>query len=74
MNQNDPTAEMTVEQVSHRWPQTIPVFRHFVEACVGCSLAPFCTLHEAAEEFDLPVETLLDELSKVIGGESQKDS
>jgi hybrid cluster-associated redox disulfide protein len=66
MDKTEPTAEMTIEQVSIRWPQTIPVFRHYIEACVGCSLAPFCTVREAASEFDLSLDDLLSDLRKSI--------
>jgi hybrid cluster-associated redox disulfide protein len=61
------TADMTVEEVSARWPQAVPVIRHYAEACVGCSLAPFCTLAEAAREFGVDLDRFLSDLKMITG-------
>ncbi len=60
------TADKTVDEVLALWPQTVSVFRHYAEACVGCSLAPFCTVEEAAAEYNIPVEKFVHELQSVV--------
>lgn len=57
-------ADMTVEAVMQRWPQTIRIFRHHTEACVGCSLGSFCTVAEAAREYGLTTHDLVSELRR----------
>ncbi len=59
-------ADLTVAEVQDRWPQTIIVFRDHAAACVGCDLAPFCTLTEAAVEFQLEIDRLLADLQASI--------
>lgn len=66
MDKPELSADMSVDEVSTRWPETIPVLRHLIEACVGCSLAPFCTLREAAREFDMPLADLMNSLRENI--------
>ena len=61
-------ADMDVQQVMNRWPQTVPLFRHYAEACVGCSLAPFCTIKEAVAEYGLTLDTFFHELQQCIEG------
>ena len=36
--------EMLVADVLERWPATAEVFNAHATACVGCVLAPFCTV------------------------------
>ena len=59
-------AELTVAEVQDRWPQTIAIFREYAAACVGCDLAPFCTLADAAREFQIEVNRLLKDLQAII--------
>jgi len=49
-----------------RWPATAEVFNGHALACVGCALAPFCTVQDAATTYDLPPQQLSDELLAVI--------
>jgi len=58
--------DLPVEQVMARWPATAEVFNGLALACVGCALAPFCTVQDAATTYDLPPEQLFDELLAVI--------
>ncbi len=58
--------EMPVEDVMKRWPATAEVFNAHALACVGCALAPFCTVHDAASTYDLPPNQLADQLLAVI--------
>jgi hybrid cluster-associated redox disulfide protein len=57
-------ADMIVNDVMHRWPQTVPIFRLYTEACVGCSLGGFCTVTEAATEYGLSTPALLEKLQQ----------
>lgn len=70
MQSEMPTADMDVQQVMNRWPQTVSLFRHYAEACVGCSLAPFCTIKEAVAEYGLSLDTFLHELQQCIDDET----
>ena len=49
-----------------RWPATAEVFNGHALACVGCALAPFCTVQDAATTYDLSPQALSDELLAVI--------
>ena len=58
--------EMTVEEVLETWPETAVVFQKFAAACIGCDLASFCTLQEAAKEYHIETNTLLARLTACI--------
>ena len=66
MENKDLHADLTVAEVQDRWPQTIVVFRDYAAACVGCDLAPFCTLSEVATEYQLTLDRLLADLQASI--------
>ena len=66
------TSNMTIAEVQDRWPQTIPAFREYAVACVGCDLAAFCTIAEAAQEYQIEVERLLTELQACITSHQEK--
>lgn len=51
-----------------RWPHTSSVFVRRKMACPGCSMAPFMSLAEAAAEYRIPAQELLDELAAAIAG------
>ena len=61
-----PIADMTVEEVLTRWPQTADVFNRHNMACVGCPVAPFYTVAEAAAVYQLSAEAFVSELEAVI--------
>ena len=50
--------EMLVADVLERWPATAEVFNAHATACVGCVLAPFCTVWDAAVNYHQPPEQL----------------
>jgi len=54
--------ELTIEGLLTRWPQTAVVFHQHNMACVGCAVASFYTITEAASVYGLSAEQLLDEL------------
>ncbi len=65
-----PDADQLVADVLRRWPETTAVFLRRRMACIGCSMAPFMTLREAAHSYGLPPETLLGELVAAITAEA----
>ena len=54
--------EMLVADVLERWPATAEVFNAHATGCVGCVLAPFCTVFDAADNYHQPPEQLAAEL------------
>jgi len=58
--------ETSVAEVMARWPETAAVFLKHKTACIGCELAPFDSLAEAARNYHLPVEKLLLDLEQSI--------
>lgn len=66
-----PEAGSVVAFVMERWPETAPIFLRLKMACVGCDVAPFETVAEAAAAYGIAVERLVAELqAAVIGRES----
>jgi hybrid cluster-associated redox disulfide protein len=59
-------AEMKISEVLAQWPATADVFHKHAMACVGCVVAPFYTIADAASVYSLPEETFIAELSEVI--------
>jgi hybrid cluster-associated redox disulfide protein len=59
-------AEMMISEVLARWPATADVFHRHAMACVGCVVAPFYTVSDAANVYSLQKETFIAELSAVI--------
>jgi hybrid cluster-associated redox disulfide protein len=60
------SADLTVDEVLDRWPETIPTFFRYRMACVGCPMAPFETLLEVAAIYGLDLDCFLSELERVI--------
>jgi hybrid cluster-associated redox disulfide protein len=58
--------ELSVAEVLRRWPETARVFNEHNMGCVGCSLASFCTVGDAAVAYQLPLDSFLAELQQVI--------
>ena len=52
----------TVDDVLRRFPETADVFFANRMACVGCALARFQTLRDAAAAYDLSLPRLVTEL------------
>ncbi len=59
-----------VAEVLERWPQSIPVFLKHRMSCVGCLMAPFESLSDAARIYRIPFEPFLDELHLAIRGQN----
>lgn len=60
------SADLTVAEVQETWPQTVTVFRDLATACVGCDLSTFCTINDAAKEYQISIERLLADLQAAI--------
>ena len=64
---------LTVAQVLHLWPRTSRVFFRHRMACVGCTMAPFESLPEAAGHYGLPAEDFVDEIRLAALGDEPDD-
>ncbi len=68
----DSLLSLTVAEIMDRWPQCVPVFLAHKLDCVGCSMAPFETLAEVIEIYQLPQDAFLAELAAAIDDKSDK--
>ena len=66
MNGQQALSEMTIEEILVRWPETAVIFQEYAMACVGCAVAPFCTVKDAAHDYDIPVTTMIERMLQVI--------
>lgn len=57
---------MSVKEVLARWPQTARVFQKYSMACIGCVVAPYCTVATVAKDYDLPLEFFVSTLEAAI--------
>jgi hybrid cluster-associated redox disulfide protein len=60
------SADLTVDEVLDRWPETIPTFFRYRMACVGCLMTPFETLADVAAIYGLDRECLVNELRQTV--------
>ncbi|WP_446720815.1 DUF1858 domain-containing protein [Mesorhizobium sp. L-8-10] len=58
--------DMTVDEVMRRWPSTIRVFLRHGMLCVGCPIASFHTIPDAAREHGLDEVELRRELESAV--------
>lgn len=58
--------ELTVAELLRRWPAAIPVFIANRMGCVGCSMAGFETLEDAAHVYGLAYQQFIRELQQAI--------
>jgi|JI10StandDraft_1071094.scaffolds.fasta_scaffold1295174_2 hybrid cluster-associated redox disulfide protein len=54
--------DMNLSEIMNRWPPTIRVFIDRRMHCVGCPIAPFHTVADAADEHGLDLADLTEEL------------
>ena len=66
MSEELPLSEMMVVDVLERWPETAVVFHEYAMACVGCAVSPFCTVRDAAHEYDVPIVEVVQRLLQII--------
>ncbi len=55
-------ATLSLAEIMSRWPSTIGLFLDNRMHCVGCPIAPFHTVTDAAGEHGLSYDVLLEEL------------
>ena len=67
MLQEQNLSEKTIDEVLTNWPETAVVFKHHNMACIGCDVAHFYTIADAAAVYKLPVDEFVSELESVIG-------
>jgi hybrid cluster-associated redox disulfide protein len=60
------TAEMGINEVVTKYPQTIKVFFHYGMKCTGCYISGFHSIAESAKQWDIELEPLLKDLNDVI--------
>ena len=61
--------EMPLAEIMARWPGTIRVFIDRNMHCIGCPIAPFHTLVEAAEEHGQSLDDLLSDIETAARGD-----
>lgn len=54
--------DLTVQTVLDTWPATREVFMTRRMACVGCEMAPFMTISEAAASYGISADDLHSDL------------
>ncbi|WP_374686038.1 DUF1858 domain-containing protein [Promineifilum sp.] len=59
--------DMILTDLLERWPETAAVFHEHAMACVGCAVASFYTVRDAALVYGLPPEQFAAELAAVVG-------
>jgi hybrid cluster-associated redox disulfide protein len=67
-----PKEDMTVAEVLEQWPVTVSVFQEFKTACVGCVMAPFDTMVDVAQTYELDLNQVMEALSLAIETGEQK--
>lgn len=60
------TAEMGINEVATKYPQTIKVFFRHGMQCTGCYICGFHTIAESAKQYGVELEPLLNDLNSVI--------
>ena len=51
-----------------RWPETVGVFVARRMACVGCAMAPYVTIREAALSYGIDAEAFARDLARAAEG------
>lgn len=58
----NPEGQMIVKVALENLPHSMKVFQSMRMNCVGCHLAGFCTLEDAARVYRLPLQGFLESL------------
>jgi hybrid cluster-associated redox disulfide protein len=59
-------AQLTVEEILKKWPETFSVFRSRNTDCIGCLLQRFCTLQDVAETYEIELQDLTGDLETCV--------
>lgn len=62
------TADMNVNEVATKYPQTIKVFFRHGMQCVGCYICGFHNIAESAKQYGVELKSLLNDLNAAIAG------
>lgn len=62
------TADLRVVEVLRRWPRALHYFLVRRFACLGCSMAAFCSLRAVSADYRVPIEQLMADLEDCILG------
>ena len=65
MDTNTLPTHLTVAEVLQQAPHAFSVFLKNKTKCVGCFMQQFCTLKDVAETYQIPLETLIEDLENV---------
>jgi len=57
---------LSVDRLMQQWPATMAVFMRHRMACIGCPVGSFHTIAECSAQYDVPLETLLQEIDVAI--------
>ncbi len=60
------TPQSSVAELLERCPQVIPIFLKNRMSCVGCNMASFETLEDAARIYGVNLEQFMQELTRLI--------
>ena len=72
MRESVPSLEWKVAEVIERCAGASVVFSRFRMSCVGCAMAPFETLADAAVAYGLKPESLLREFRRACRGNAAR--
>ena len=64
MNPGTLTGNQSIKALLSNWPAAVSVFLAYRLACVGCCMAPFCTLDEVIATYHLPRARFLTDLQQ----------
>ena len=65
MQQPSFTSQTPVAEVLERQPEVVYLLIAHGTDCVGCIMAPFCTLGEMSRHYGVELEGFLDELARL---------
>lgn len=66
--------DLTMAALLEQWPAAQAVLERHAMACIGCVVAPFCTVREAAGIYHLSVDEFLAELVACVSTRPQSAS
>lgn len=60
------TKDMSIMEVVHDYPDTVPVFMYAGMGCIGCAAARFENIEQGATAHGIDVDALIDALNEVV--------
>lgn len=66
MNAHFLHAQITVEEVLKKWPQTYTAFLNRNTGCIGCLLQRFCSIQDVADTYEFALQDLISELEQCV--------